>query len=298
MRRDDRLRCRIGLAFALLAFAVPAVGQQQELQTLMSRDAPGASDHPLTGRYQGSVLLAQTTKAFDGIVLPSGPAEGKSFERGKQKFTAILTFQGRITRSIYIAPPGRSAREVLSNFEEAIAAKGFQSVFRCEREACGEAFPLLKYRRDKPETKVLGENYEHRRTLLIDAAFDQLVDLRYGLFRKTAPEGDTYVAVYGGLHRGGAVGSYSRALTDRVGALVEVAEPRDMERRMAVVSADEIGGKVASELGRMIRSSGTSTGTRPPLRMLVASVVGVRQALDYRSTWRAVAVVAIGWIAQ
>jgi hypothetical protein len=32
--------------------------------------------------------------------------------------------------------------------------------------------------------------------------------------------------------------------------------------------------------------------------MLVAGVVGVRQALDYRSTWRAVAVVAIGWIAQ
>lgn len=34
------------------------------------------------------------------------------------------------------------------------------------------------------------------------------------------------------------------------------------------------------------------------LWMLVAGVVGVRQALDYRSTWRAVGVVAIGWAAQ
>ncbi|MGH7312890.1 MAG: YIP1 family protein [Candidatus Rokuibacteriota bacterium] len=49
-------------------------------------------------------------------------------------------------------------------------------------------------------------------------------------------------------------------------------------------------------------------GVVPPLRgwvfliaavwMLVAGVVGVRQALDYRSTWRAVGVVAIGWIVQ
>lgn len=32
--------------------------------------------------------------------------------------------------------------------------------------------------------------------------------------------------------------------------------------------------------------------------MLVAMVIAVRQALDYRSTWRAVGVCAIGWIIQ
>jgi hypothetical protein len=30
--------------------------------------------------------------------------------------------------------------------------------------------------------------------------------------------------------------------------------------------------------------------------MLVATVIGVRQALDYRSTWRAVGVCVIGWV--
>jgi hypothetical protein len=34
------------------------------------------------------------------------------------------------------------------------------------------------------------------------------------------------------------------------------------------------------------------------LWMLIAGVVAVRQALDYRSTWRAVVVVVIGWIVQ
>jgi len=32
--------------------------------------------------------------------------------------------------------------------------------------------------------------------------------------------------------------------------------------------------------------------------MLVAMVIAVRQALDYRSTWRAVGVCAVGWIVQ
>ena len=32
--------------------------------------------------------------------------------------------------------------------------------------------------------------------------------------------------------------------------------------------------------------------------MLAAMVIAVRQALDYRSTWRAIGVCAIGWVVQ
>jgi hypothetical protein len=32
--------------------------------------------------------------------------------------------------------------------------------------------------------------------------------------------------------------------------------------------------------------------------MLAAMVIAVRQALDYKSTWRAVGVCAIGWVIQ
>lgn len=71
-----------------------------------------------------------------------------------------------------------------------------------------------------------------------------------------------------------------------------------------------------SSLGELLRVLGFSAGpgllrvlgVLPALRrlvfavaavwMLVAGVVAVRQALDYRSTWRAVAVVAIGWLVQ
>jgi OOP family OmpA-OmpF porin len=228
--------------------ATPACAQRPE--DLLTRDLRGAADHPLVGRYQGSALLAQTVKAYDELVLPAGPAEGRTFS-SNQKFAAIVTAQGKVTRTIYVAPPGRSSLEVTANFTDAVAGKGFETVFSCTGTTCGESFSLLKYRWNKPETKVQGENYEHQRKLMVDAVFDQLIELRYSLFRKSSAEGDTYVAVYGGLHRGGTFGDNSTALQDRVGVLVEVVEPRVMDRAMVVVSAAEIGGKVATE-GRAV----------------------------------------------
>lgn len=232
--------------------ATPATAQQRSgPQDLFARDLRGASDHPLVGRYQGSALLAQTVKAFDELTLPAGPAEGRTYAANAQKFAATVTAQGKVTRTIYVAPPGRSSLEVSTNFVDAVAGRGFETIFTCAGAACGESFPLLKYRWNKPETKVLGENYEHQRKLMVDAVFDQLIELRYSLFRKSGPDGDTYVAVYAGLHRGGSFGDNSTALQDRVGVLVEVVEPRVMDRAMVVVNATEIGNKVATE-GRAV----------------------------------------------
>lgn len=71
-----------------------------------------------------------------------------------------------------------------------------------------------------------------------------------------------------------------------------------------------------ADLGELLRTIGFSSspglirvlGLIGPLRglvflvasvwMLIAMVVAVRQALDYRSTWRAVGVCIIGWIVQ
>jgi OmpA-OmpF porin, OOP family len=109
-----------------------------------------------------------------------------------------------------------------------------------------QGFSLLKYRWDRPETHVRGENYEHLRGLLLDHVFGAVGDVRYALFKKSAPDGDSYVAIYGAVHRGGS-NPYARALADRAGILLEVVEPRPMERRMVTVSAAEIGTKIASE---------------------------------------------------
>lgn len=74
--------------------------------------------------------------------------------------------------------------------------------------------------------------------------------------------------------------------------------------------------QTSSDLGELLRTTGFASspgllrifGTIPGLGMLVfgvsaiwmlvATVIAVRQALDYQSTWRAVGVCLIGWIIQ
>jgi OmpA-OmpF porin, OOP family len=252
MRLANRRSIAIAVAVAVLTFIIPgtpaAQGGSPELEAVLARDVRGGADNPLIGRYEGSVLFAQTVKDFDEITLPSGPAEGKKFRAAEQKFTSTVTAQGRITRSIYIAPPGRSALEVTANFVEVLTMKGFEPVFSCMREACGESFEVLKYRWDNPQTHVLGKDYEPIRTLVIrgDNIFTKTTDIRYALYKKLAPEGVSYVAIYAAVH-GGSANVYQRTLASRAGILVEIAEPRAMERRMVVVSAAEISGKIATE---------------------------------------------------
>jgi len=250
--RPTRARCAILAAGLVLAtFAGGARAEfSAALQTILTKDQSGAGDSALTGRYQDSVLLAQTIKAFDEIALPAGPARGKPYASDKA-FESVLTAQGKVMRSIYLSPTGRPSLEVATNYFEKVAASGFTPVFQCAGEACGESFVVLKYRWDNPKSKVLGENFEQLRKLMVEAAFDQMIDVRYALFKKSAPEGDSYVAIYAGLHRGGGFGTYSQGWSDRVGVLVEVVEPRAMDRRMVVVSAEDIGNKVAAE-GRAV----------------------------------------------
>ncbi len=247
MTIDIRHALPVAALAGMLAHTPPIAAQRPDVEVLLTRDVRGAVDNPLTGRYEGSVLFAQTTKAFDEITLPSGPAQGKTYKPAEQKFAATVTAQGRVTRSIYIAPAGRSPLEVTANFVDALTAKGFAPVFRCTANACGESFEMLKYSVDKPETHVLGQGYEHLRALFIRSnLFIHLTDIRYALYKKPAPEGDSYVAIYGAVHSG-TQNEFQRALGGRVGVLVEIVEPRAMDRKMVVVSASEIGGKVASE---------------------------------------------------
>jgi OmpA-OmpF porin, OOP family len=247
MKIDIRDALPIPALAGMLAFTSPMAAQRPEVEALLTRDVRGAADNPLTGRYEGSVLFAQTTKAFDEITLPSGPAQGKTFKPADQKFAATVTAQGRVTRSVYIAPAGRSSLEVTANFADALTAKGFAPVFRCAASACGESFELLKYDVDKPETHVLGQGYEHLRVLFIKGnIFTHMTDIRYALYKKPSPEGDSYVAIYAAVHSGTS-NEYQRALGGRVGVLLEIVEPRAMDRKMVIVSASEIGGRVASE---------------------------------------------------
>lgn len=249
MRFGKSVLALAGLAAALAASVLTAAAQGQfdpRYVAILQADAPRAADLPWLGRYTGSHLLGQTTKAFDELRLPSGPATGKTFESTKA-FSSVTTVAGKVTRTVYVSPLGRSSLEVYANYKEAAEKAGYVTVFECAREACGESFPVLKYNWQDKSAQPLADGYEQIRQLLINAVFDRVLDPRYVLMKKSAPEGDSHLALYAGLNKGGGMGTYSDMLTDRVSVLVEVVEPRAMDRSMEVISAAKIGSSIAAK---------------------------------------------------
>ena len=241
MSREKNL---VRLAAILLALASPlnpALARAQAGATVTT-DQPGATDSPLTGRYKGAALLLQTHKAFDELTLPSGPEVGEDYD-AKRHFSKTVTAQGAVTRSIYVSPQGRSVLEVTKNYRDALTAKGFAPVFECAGAACGPAFRKVKYAWDNPATHVTGPNIDVRRQAFVKAVFDAAKDVRYALLAKDG----VYVAVFGALNGGGGFGDTSTALNDRVSVLVEVVEPKAMDRNIVVLDASAIGRSLAAD---------------------------------------------------
>jgi len=241
MRQPIKFR---SVTYALLALTVigSALANNPQLDKTLTTDQPGASDSPLTGRYRGATLLLQTHKEFDELVLPSGAAQGEDYD-AKRHFSATVTAQGEVTRSIYISPTGRSVFEVVKNYRDALAAKGFTPVFECVGGTCGPSFRKLKYAWDNKSAQVAGEKIDHNRQGFVQAVFDAAKDVRYSLLTKNG----TYVALFAGLNSGGGFGDASQALSDRVSVLVEVVTPKAMDRNIVVLDASAIGQSLAAD---------------------------------------------------
>lgn len=245
----DFMRKFLVTAFALAAaFSLSSAAQATDPRFLaeMNKDQKGASDFPAAGRYEGSHLLAQTVKAYDELVLPSGPAVSDSTQPSPH-FKTTVSNRGRVTRSLYIAPTGRSTLEILANHENALKAAGYQVVYECSAAQCGEEFPSLKYNGQNAESRVAVDKTTQIRGFLIQASLEYVKDARYALFRKPGSGGDGYVGVYTASMTGGSMGDSSSALTGYEGVLIEAVEPKAMEQKIVTISANELDSKMSSE---------------------------------------------------
>lgn len=97
-----------------------------------SQDIQGSQDHPITGRYEGSEIVAYETVEFDEqeFLTASGWTDAPT-----------TTFEGEMTRIAYQMPEGASAIQVLRGFEQRLTQAGFEIVFSCAHirgdEGCG-----------------------------------------------------------------------------------------------------------------------------------------------------------------
>ena len=249
---DRRLFAWLGLLASLLTVSTATAAESYEdrLRRTLATDAPGAADHALVGRYRGSAILAQTAKEFDELKLPAGAPDGKSYSN--PKWGKLERGEGKVTRTIYVVPSERSTLEVQRNYQDALAAKGFEPLWTCAlEEECGEAFARLKYHYTRPETFIVGAGYDKDRQTLGSAVLDSVKDIRYSLMRKTDSAGTTLVGIYTVVMSGGSNGDVSNLLKGTTQTMVEIVEPKPLVQNLVTIGASEIAAKVSAE-GRIV----------------------------------------------
>ncbi len=93
-------------------------------QNLESLEYKEAKDHPVLGRYAGSVLLDAGETNYLETDLPSLLGE------------PAFGVKGKMSWRIYGAPEGRTSVEVMRNYEAALKKAGFTIRFACHAKDC------------------------------------------------------------------------------------------------------------------------------------------------------------------
>lgn len=166
-------------SFRFGAVAAIAAGLAASLPAF-AKDVAGSKDHPMVGRYVGAEITQFKSADFDEVRLLKAPldlkADGEKLTDGNS-----LRLEGKVLRIRYDAPKDRSSLEVMRNYEESLAAKGFETVFAC---ADGDCF---KGRESSFRFAFVGDDGQ------INYRFDKGV--RYRLVHLARPTGDVWAAV-------------------------------------------------------------------------------------------------------
>ena len=141
MKTAQRLAL-LAAAFCAAFFWTSGIAQAET--KVPTQDIKPFTDAPGLKRFAGSVLLYRDDVAYDEIKLPVAKVVQKEGNE-QASVTRSLNKSGQRTALQYISPPGRSALEVLRNYQQDLKADpdAFETVFECAGEAeCGRANDL------------------------------------------------------------------------------------------------------------------------------------------------------------
>jgi len=182
--------------------------------------AEPAKDHPLVGRYEGSVMDAFQSKDYDEVGLLREPIQNWGDPVPKPR---LLQVAGKVSLYYYRLPDGRSLLEVQRNYEAGLKAKGFQTLFACattdsscykkdpDRETPFTDVSVLANTIDTPEWPMIGRGRQ-----FVSNYFDN--SGRYLLAQYDGPNGKVYASI--ALAEGNSRGNF---------AFVRVVESKAME---------------------------------------------------------------------
>ncbi|TXI17090.1 MAG: hypothetical protein E6Q67_13645 [Roseateles sp.] len=206
-------------------------------------DLPGSADHPLIKRFNGSWLAGQRVADWDSAALP---ASAELQKNDHYKFKELLTVEGRVTQTLYIAPRGKAPLEVWRNYEQALTAAGFKKRFACERD-CSDLFFAWSRQLDPTQ------GFKWAKGDLVSPAGDH-----YGLSSALSYEqGRLLVGTLGQPGREATVLLYSSLAvnphTEQVATYLEIVEPKTMATGQVTVDATALQAGLTSD-GRVALS--------------------------------------------
>ena len=101
-----------------------------------AKDLKGLTDPDGLKRYTGSVLIYRDDAAYDELKFPLGKVTSKDDQavaaRSQERSGQRTTLQ-------YLTPAGKSALEVVRNYQQDLKAAGYKPTYECMGEACGGA---------------------------------------------------------------------------------------------------------------------------------------------------------------
>jgi OOP family OmpA-OmpF porin len=209
-----------------LALALVAIGPSQ------AQDIAGARDFQGIPRFQGSKIIGYQLLPYDGFRLPTGPV--KEDDKFEWQLPDAIDLEGKVTGYVYMLSPGKSALEVFRNYQGALTAAGFETLFKCESaETCGNDSVLVQ--------KVYADSHIMQNSGLRSAqAVVNGGEIRFLSAKRSAGGQDTYVSLAVAKEVNMGVGDQ-----DSLSVVLHVIEPKAMDQSMVFVDAT----KMANDIG-------------------------------------------------
>ncbi len=125
---------RARLAISALLFAASALAHAAN--PVPAKDLAGLTDPDGLKRYSGSVLTYRDDAAYDELKFPLGKVTAKDDQAVAAR---SLDRSGQRTMLQYLTPAGKSALEVVRNYQQDLKSAGYKPTFECAGDACGSA---------------------------------------------------------------------------------------------------------------------------------------------------------------
>lgn len=229
----------------IVLFTLATANCFAQVEPRYQKDAAGSKDHALTKRFEGSLILRQSSKKFSGLTIP---LERVVFDYSAQAFKPFkkLNPEGALTTSFYRLPGDVSTLECIRAYQSELAKNGFDVLFEGDSggNATGESNSL-----DNGYGRFLAQVYQTEKDFgLQQYTLPGCDDFRFTALKKPGGDGagDVYVTVFCGAVTGSWKAPEKGIETGTVIARVDVLEEKPRSDRMVLVKAPEMENQITS----------------------------------------------------